>query len=544
MAVYRFRLGDPPGVASEAAAISTSELPPAPPDATQTYERRCAIAVWVVALVAVFVRLPAAIHQSGGQDEDYFTVAGWSLLKTGVPRIPYAPSLNKDGYFYKADEILFALPPGFFAAEAAVFKLVGPSYAAGRLTSLLAGAAAIVGVYYLARRWFRASTALFSATLFAFSRPFLFPATTARPDMLCTALLIWSLVVLRTGGTPKGPLRPAGRGSSAVDPINTPGAEDSGVPPHQSPLRTACAGLLAGLALLTHPFALLGVLLAIGWIVFTFRDRKRLHLLSFIAGTAATFALWLPLIAKDPTLFKIQFGNNVLHRAGPGLLTRIGWPFETLWYHAKLFVDLAGPWQAGLFGVALITGTITDLRSNSNRRGWLVMTWAAVLGLAILQGVHPSKGYWSFPAAFLCMVVARCIEVGGRWKPLAVAAALALLVPGGGWKAAAVYLRHWGDPDYSHPETVHLLLDELPEDGRYLVDVGCVFDVHLSGRRTLLALDIPQYYSAAEEPYNLLIVTRTGLDQRVPQAFGASRRIRIFGNPHDDLAVYFEVWVQ
>jgi len=519
-------------------------LPPAPPDATRTNERRCAIAIWAVALTAVLVRLPAAIHQSGGQDEDYFTVAGWSLLKTGVPRIPYAPSLNKDGYFYKANETLFALPPGFFAAEAAVFQVVGPSYAAGRLTSLLASAAAIVGVYYLARCWLRKTTALLAATVFAFSRPFLFPATTARPDMLCTALLVWGLVVLISGGTSNRRLRPAGRGLSAVDEATTPGGKSLGVSPEQSPLRTACAGLLAGLALLTHPFALLGVLLVTGWILFAFRERKRLHLLSFAAGTAATFALWLPLVAKDPTLFKIQFGNNVLHRAGPGLLTRIVWPFETLWYHAKLFVDLAGPWQAALFGAALLGASILELRSKTSRRSWLIATWAAVLGLAILQGVHPSKGYWSFPAAFLCMAVARCIEVFGRWKPLAAVAALALLVPGGGWKAAGVYLRHWGEPDYSHPETVHLLLDELPESGRYLVDVGCVFDVHLSGRRTLLALDIPQYYSAAEEPYNLLIVTRTGLDQRLPQAFGASRRIRTFGNPDDDLAVYFEVWVR
>jgi hypothetical protein len=311
----------------------------------------------------------------------------------------------------------------------------------------------------------------------------------------------------------------------------------------RSPTNAALAGLLAGLALFTHPFALLGVLLALGWILFTFHDRKRLHVLSFIAGTVATFALWLPLIAKDPALFKIQFGNNVLHRAGPGLLSRIVWPFETLWYHAKLFFDLAGSWQTALFGVSLLAATFLELRSERPQRGWLITTWGAVLGLAILQGVHPSKGYWSFPAVFLCIAAARAVESFGRWRLPAALVSLALLIPGGGWKATGVYLRHWSDANYSHPVAVQQLF-EYPEEARSLVDVGCVFDVYLSGRRTLLALDIPEYYSAKGEPFDYLIVTRTGLEQHLPQAFGARNRIRTLGIPDDPLAVYIEVWTR
>jgi 4-amino-4-deoxy-L-arabinose transferase-like glycosyltransferase len=488
----------------------------------------------MIALAALLVRLPAAIHQSGGQDEDYFAVAGWTLLKTGVPRIPYTPSLNIEGCFYKADEILFALPPGFFAAEAVVFRIVGPSYAAGRLTSLLAGAAAIVGVFHLTRKWFGASSALLAAAVFAFSRPFLFPATTARPDMLCTALLVWSLVVLlKASGGRQPPVRSVEMGC---------GGQGAGAP--RSPLKTTIAGVLAGLALLTHPFAVLGVLLSLGRLLFSFTHRKRLHLLLFIAGTAAAFALWLPLIARDPALFKTQFGNNVLHRAGPGLLARIVWPWETIAYHARLFLELAGPWQTALFGTSLGAATVLELRSERPRHGWLWLTWASVLGLVILQGVHPSKGYWSFPAVFLCIAVARCVEACRRWRLFATIICLASLVPGGGWKATATYLRHWGEPDYSHPEAVQSLLDELPENARYLVDVGCVFDFYLSGRNTLLALDLPQYYSSKGERFDFLVVTRTGIEQGLPRAFGASKRILTFGKPDDELAVYVEVWAR
>lgn len=519
---------------------------------------RCAAAAWLVALAAVAIRLPAAIHQCGGQDEDYFAVAGWTLLQTGVPCIPYAPSLNEKGVFYKANEVLYSLPPGFFFAEAAVFKVVGPSYAAGRLTSLLAGAAAILGVFYLGLSWLQPASALLAAVIFAFSRPFLFPATTARPDMLCTALLIWAFVVLtRIGTEPAAQAR-----ENAENPLLALWAP------------VLLAGVLLGLALFTHPFALLGVLLAMFWIVFSDSNRKPLQLLLLLMGAAAAFALWLPLIAKDPALFRVQFGNNVLNRAGPGLLQRLFWPWETLAYQSKLFFELAGPWQSMLFGFSLLfasgraifdrrpvslfaprkvassskaaefAGPFAERKATIAPRNseWVWLAWGSVLGLAILQGIHPSKGYWSFPTVFLCFAVAKTIEHFGRWRPFAVVVSLALLIPGGGWKAAAVYVRHWGDPAYSHQKAVAELLGKLSPKSRYLVDVGCVFNWHLDGRKTLLALDLPQYYSSAGEPFDFLILTRTGLEQNLPSALGASERILQIGDREDELKVYVEVW--
>ena len=126
--------------------------------------------------------------QAGGQDEDYFAVPGWTILREGVPRIPYVPSRDLEGVFYKADEALLALPPLYFYWQACVYAVVGPGYAQARLASAIAGAVAIVLVYFLGRSFQLAEpAALWGAGLYSMSRLFFFPATTARPDMLCSA---------------------------------------------------------------------------------------------------------------------------------------------------------------------------------------------------------------------------------------------------------------------------------------------------------------------------------------------------------------------
>src|SRR5262245_45319747 len=126
---------------------------------------------WKVAAICfVFVglRLPVAWRQAPAQDEDYFAVPGYTILREGIPRIPYLPSRNPQGAFYKADELLFTLPPLYFYWQALVYSMIGPSTGAARLASMLCGVAAIVVVYRLALLWFRSdSAALWSAGLYA-----------------------------------------------------------------------------------------------------------------------------------------------------------------------------------------------------------------------------------------------------------------------------------------------------------------------------------------------------------------------------------------
>src|SRR5689334_22624541 len=80
----------------------------------------------VICLLFVALRLPVALRQIPAQDEDYFAVPGLTILREGIPRIPYMPSRNPRGAFYKADEFLFALPPLYFYVEAAMYAIAGP----------------------------------------------------------------------------------------------------------------------------------------------------------------------------------------------------------------------------------------------------------------------------------------------------------------------------------------------------------------------------------------------------------------------------------
>src|SRR5262245_61165224 len=126
---------------------------------------------WTIAAICVVfigLRLPVAWRQSPSQDADSAAVPGYTILREGIPRIPYMPSRNPQGAFYKADELLFTLPPLYFYWQALVYSIIGPNTAAARLASMLCGVAAIVVVYRLALLWFRSdSAALWSAGLYA-----------------------------------------------------------------------------------------------------------------------------------------------------------------------------------------------------------------------------------------------------------------------------------------------------------------------------------------------------------------------------------------
>ncbi len=50
----------------------------------------CACAI----LTLLVLRLPINLHQPGIQDEQFFAVPGLTMLREGVPRIPYLPTAN------------------------------------------------------------------------------------------------------------------------------------------------------------------------------------------------------------------------------------------------------------------------------------------------------------------------------------------------------------------------------------------------------------------------------------------------------------------
>jgi hypothetical protein len=482
--------------------------------ATFSKPRHCALLLGATLLAFLMLRLPAALCQSGGQDEDYFAVPGWTILKSGLPRIPYVPSRDPRGVFYRADELLGALPPAYFYWQAAVYAVIGPGYGSGRVASLLAGSAALILVFELGRRWFESDSAgLWAAAIYSMTRVFFFPAGTARPDMFCCAVGLGAALALTEHRRIRGN-------------------------------HSLIAGLFTGLAMLSHPFAIvMGIQFGV-WTACGERSwRARLKALAvFGFGAASVFSLWGLVAAANWPAFHTQLVNNVLGRAGPGLLNRLISPSGAISAQARLFFEQSGWLQTALFAGVLLTAFIYPFRKR--RAAWLSAGLASSSAylLVVFQGSHPSKGYWCYPAAFACISLGGFIAELG-WKGTAVGfAAFALLLPGSGLRAAAVYFREWNNPDYSHPVAVRTLLAESLADAAYLVDVGCVLDFYLAKRNTTLALNIAPFFEAKGIPFDYLVITRTGIRQRLPTELGAWERVRTLGKPDDDLAIYVEVW--
>jgi hypothetical protein len=495
--------------------------------------RLCAAVLAVIVGAFVSVRVPLMYRLPGGQDEDYYAVPGSTILRDGIPRIPYVPSRDPNGVFYQADHVLFALPPAYFYWQAAVYWIAGPSYGSGRLASALAGAAAIGLVFLLGRRIYGNDVVgLVAAGLYSVSRLFyLYAATMARPDMLCGAIGLAAILCMHHW--------------------------------HTSRKRRwlATAGALAGLGLLTHPFAgvycvLIGVWTIGGAVGMSYPGPPRAiirrcaeNFTLLVLCAAGVFALWLPLIVLDPDAFWMQFGNNVLRRSPGGLVARGLSPISGLAVQARLFLELNGVRQTALLALGLIIATLIDFRRS---RMAVVLPWSAAALLVLLQGEHPAKGYWCFPGALLYLCVGRVIVAAEslarqslgmqRIVPIAFAGLLgAVMLPGSGVRTFVQHLRHWDDPDYNHSAFVQDLLDRTPRDVKYLVDVSNVFDFYLAGRDVTLALNISPYFEAVGLRYDLMIVGPTGLRQKLPEQLDG-----VFlwsgGLADSDFACYAEVY--
>lgn len=483
----------------------------------------------ILAMIIVsflLLRGPVLYRQIPAQDEDYFAVPGYTILHEGVPRIPYMPSEDPGSAFYRADRMLFALPPLYFYWQAAVYAVLGPSTGNARLASTLAGMAVVVVVYLLAKQWFRdEAAALWGAGLYAFSRIAYFPCMLARPDMVCALL---GLIAVGC----------AGRWS-------TTGKRRW----------LAASGAAIGLGLLTHPFALIFALQIGVWTLLAGRSLvERLGLAAMTAGVAALgFALWLPLIAMEPEIFQRQFGNNVFHRSGPGLVRRMLFPWESIRAQAVLLLEHTGPIQLALLTIGLLFVTGLALRE---RKGWpavaAALAWSGVYLHVACQGTHPAKGYWCYTAAplwiFVGLAVARLIAslqnkgTFGRATGVGVGVLTALLMtPGSGLRTLAAHCRHWNDVNYNAPEFTRRLMESLPAEGQFVVDPGYVFDFYRAGRDVKLALIFPFFYDVSHESYDNLVAGPYSLRDGVPKPLEAKFE-RSFGDREDLFACYAEVY--
>ncbi|MBD3676504.1 MAG: glycosyltransferase family 39 protein [Planctomycetaceae bacterium] len=438
----------------------------------------------------LLLRGPVMFRELPGQDEDFFAVPGMTILESGVPRIPYLPSRDEESAFYRADEMLFALPPLHFYLEAIVYCVFEPSTGFARLTSTLAGLGAIVLLYLIGRRWFGEERgALLGAGFYACSRALYFPCLSARPDMLFG---FWGLATLWC------------------------------MTRWHQERRTrdlVYAGLCIGGGFLTHPAAIIYAFQAGCWCLLAggaLRQRiTRASILTLV--TVLVSSLWLILIVRAPELFWSQFGNNVLNRGGSGLVSRMLMPLPAIQYQGKLLLEMLESFQLFLVAAALVLVTFCSFRRSTRHfRPWIFVIWGGIYWHLVFQGTHPTKGYWCFTAAPVFLMLGGLLsriwqdrEANGTRRPwdarIVVTLVFVCFLPGSGLRSLAVHLREWNNPVYDAGQFTEELIAKYPKGKRYLVDRSYVFAFYRAGREPLLASWEPFYFDATDEPFDYLI---------------------------------------
>lgn len=450
--------------------------------------RKAILWLGIIMLAFLAVRLPVIYHQPGGQDEDCYAVPGLTIVRTGYPQLPHVPARNLESVYYRADEMLYSEPPLYFYYQAAYYALLPDVYGTARLASVFCGLVMIGLGYRLARAvGLSQPGALAAMGALSVSRWFYFPATCARPDILCALFGIVAIqAFLQWKAT--GHVR-----------------------------WMVAAGVYLGLGGLTHPFAVVYAVQLAVWAGITSRGWKRIGAPALLAGVSLiVFSLWIPLILKYPETFRIQFRNQFMVDSGGSIIHRLMLPFPSLSYHANAMWQHIGGLQICLLGLGLVACTILSWRGRQPGL-WAIcaLAWSSIYLMSVAVGTHHMVGgYWVYPAALAIIpmgyVVQRVLELSQQ-KVRQIALIVLLIgvfLPGSGIRATWAYLKNWNDTRYDAPRFAKQIIDSLPADGVYVVDKEFTLDFVAAGRTTLLATTMPQYFRADQFKYDHLIVGR------------------------------------
>ncbi len=488
----------------------------------------------IVLLGASFLalRVPVLYHQPGGQDEDCYAVPGLTILETGIPRMPHVPARNTESVYYRSDDALYSEPPLYFYWQALFYAMLPDRYGTARLASAVAGLLAAACLVLLGRGSnITSRAALWGAGLFIFSRWFYFPATSARPDILCTLfgfIAIYCMFRWR-----------------AVQQIRW----------------LISAGVAIGLGGLAHPFALVYAVQLAVWGAWSARGWRRIVDPCVLGGISILVAaLWIPLILIYPETFKVQFESQFLGPHSGGLLYRIVMPWESLQYHFLgpfgMFQHLS-LWQAALAIVPAVICLFCSSQATFPLRTVCWLGLSSIYVMAVIVGPHhPVMGYWSYSAGLMFLCTGWCIEQVWLWfsagdgakswqrSGIAWGASLLLvasLIPGSGLRTLYVTVKHWNDVNYRAPDFAVELMKELPSDAIYAVDTQFTLDFIVHDRKTLLAQTFPTFFCVDQCDFDYLIVSRYGIDteivSRLPVEFMYARGIK-----EDLFACYCEVY--
>jgi len=496
-----------------------------PGEALPPSRRRFWTIVCAIAVVCLLLKIPVMYRQHAAGDEDFYGVPGLTLLQEGRLRVPFMPCRDRGSMFYRGDDRLLTLPPLYFFVQAASYAVFGATIGSARLASGLAGTGAILLLGALALRITKSERiALTAVAFYAASRVVYFPWLMSRPDTLTGFFGFASMLF-------------------ALRLLEAPSRRNA-----------ALAGLLTGLGLYTHPFALVYTaqegLLCLwagrGW-------KEKLQLASIFSVLAiAVASLWLILILPEPLLWKEQFLDLMGLQVGPGLSRRLIWPGQALPVQALVYLEHVGPWQSVLMIGSLLVATLSAIRDRSWRL-IVFLSYSAMYFHVVSLGTHPTKGYWCYTGGWLWIVFAMVLDraaavfqSASMRKAAFVALAgvsAALMIPGCGLRTLVQHIRHWDDIAYDAPRFCRMLLSKLPADATLAVDQAYVFEFYAAGRRNMItALEFPLVFSLQQYPYDLIVAGEYALDKKVPE-INNGKPIATYG-PLDDpfacSAVIFE----
>ena len=483
----------------------------------------------LLALLFLAWHVPLMYRTGAGQDEDWYGVPGTTILRTGLPQIPYIPSREPHSACFKADVILYTLPPLGFYFQALVQLVLGPGMGPARMASTLAGLAACILVYDLTCVWFGDRRgAVVASAVYLVSRAFYFPATTARPDMLAVATGLFALRAV--------------------------------VQYRQSPRRLSliAAGIASGMSLLSHPVGVvpatqvgLALLAAPGSLLTRLR---RAFLFSVV--TWLVFALWLPLILLHPEIFRVQFVGVVFNLAGHGLEKTMLTPWSSLAYQLRQVWVYVQPIQAGLYVLALAWATLSHAKTEG-ARAFAFHLWASWLLLFFFEGKHPTLGYYAYPAALtsiaLGVLASRAVDrlenawrrprvvSWSPWPWLVFGSLLLAFLPGAGLRTLLAQVRHAGDPSYDAHALARTVMRDIPPHAMTAVDGAYVLDFYLAGRPVLDATIHRLSYDIRTMAYDYVVFEREGLRRFLPLMDDLAL-VRTYGDRSDPFAPYAELY--
>jgi hypothetical protein len=312
------------------------------------------------------------------------------------------------------------------------------------------------------------------------------------------------------------------------------------------------AGLFTGLGGLTHPFAIIFAFQVGGLLLLRSGRLSRRIRSCVISGSAAilVLSLWLPLIAMEPELFRIQFLNNLRTGSGPGLFSRLLFPWEFVPTQALLIHERVGTIQT----IVMVTGLLAALVWLRDTRVRLALGLAAsslYLHIASI-GHHPTKGYLCYSWAMTVVLIVVVLDRMFQWKALAVhrksalcivsATAFILLTPGAGFRTCLKYMTVRDYPQLDCTAFCEAVDQTIPADSRLIVSPEFVFTFELLGRRPVCACSQAFYYSVEGLEYDYLVDSRWALGEGIPELLH-SRKINTYGDRKDVFTCYAEIHV-